>query len=618
MTDSAGYQFAVEIHPADWRFPAGNTWIAGWIRPKAGQLITDIRARIHHRVILGLFGLPHPAFTEKSPGHPGSSGPGFSFLLRPQTGATLLRLEARDLSGRWTEFFRTGISAAPDPTAVPAAPCLSQSLSRLATVLLKLRIRNPRRPWIELADELIAAFVAEPLNAHPNPPFVGALEEPHEFGRQRYGLVPVTGWLTHPKAAIVRLSVVIDPLPVTPLPHGLARLDCTELFLAHGGHASSAFVGEIAIPSDLAAPVLLKIFAELDNGGKHLVFARRFTPLIHGATGKMPLQISGFSYLCAIWALFRSARRHALPRHGLIRAARKAWASYQALPAYRPKKPRFPFLDKIMFRAKAGSFHRNFAGGYPAVADKVPVNGLGGPPASTIIAADDDMCGPDASLYFQLGREALTLVQAAVAKSGSTRINAILDLPCGYGRVARWLRTAYPEARLTVSDTQGPGVDFCVAHLGATGVPAAVDGRHWDSLPGPYDIIWCGSLLTHFDRDEWVNHLRRFAERLSPHGVLVFTTHGLLALDKLQSGENDYGLPQAEITRLCAAAEAEGFGYVAYPDTPEYGISVAQPLWIFELITQETELLLLDFRAAAWDQHQDVIVCTRCLPKGKN
>jgi 2-polyprenyl-3-methyl-5-hydroxy-6-metoxy-1,4-benzoquinol methylase len=609
MHESAGWQFEVEVHPPDWNFPAGKSWLAGWIRPAAGQVLTDVRAQLHHRVILGLFGLPHPAFTEKSPGHPDSCRPGFSFLLTPQPGATLLRLEARDLSGQWTEFFRIRITAATDTLAPSSAPSLSQSLSRLVTDLLRRRMRTSGRAWTDLADNLMAAFVAEPLNAHPNLPFIGALEEPHESGRLRYGLIPVTGWLAHPKAKIARLSAVIDPLPAISLPHGLARKDVAGIFSALGGQANAAFVGEIALPSDLAAPVLLKIFAELDNGERHLAFARRFTPHFHGDTGKMPPLVTGFIFARVIWTLHRSAGRRALPRRGLVRAARAIWASYQAVPAYRPKKI-LPLLKKIPFGSKDGPSRRDHAG-VNSSAGNVPTAGTSVLPASTVIASADDMCVPDASQYFHLGREALTLVQQAVTLAGGGRIEAILDLPCGYGRVARWLRTAYPAARLTMSDTHGPAVAFCVEQLGATGVQAAIDGRHWAALPGPYDIIWCGSLLTHLDRDEWITHLRRFAERLSPHGVLVFTAHGLLALDKLQSGEKDYGLLQPEITRLCASAAAEGFGYVGYPDTPAYGISVAQPAWICELIARQTELHVLDFRVAAWDQHQDVVVCSR-------
>ena len=587
-----GRKFAIEIHPVHWRFTAEKSWIAGWIRPEADQKITDVRARLHHRVILGLAGLPHPASMENGLGAPDASGAGFSFLLCPQPNATLLRLEVRDQTGRWSEFFRTKISADPQAAVPTTTPGLINALGRLTTLLLKHHLREPERTWTDLADTLLAAFVAEPLHAHPNAPFTGALEEPHDIGRLRYGRIPVTGWLTHATTKITRLSAIIDPLPDITLPHGLMRHDISGTH-SFADRTHSAFVGEIALPLELAAPVLLKIFAELDNGEKHLVFARRFTPQLHGANGAMPPLVAGLTFSRAIWALHHSAGRYKLPRHGLIRAARTLWDDYRALPAYRPKKNP-PLHVSFAPQNQSSSFRLE--------------------PDCTKIAPADDMCVPDAKQYFHIGREALLLVRQAAAQAGCQPVEAILDLPSGYGRVARWFRTEFPTARLTVCDTLAPGVSFCVEHLGANGVHAAVDGSHWATLPGPYDIIWCGSLLTHFDRAQWIEHLCRFNERLSPHGVLVFTSHGLPALEQLHCGKKDYGLPPPEVARLATDAVAQGFGYVDYPDTPGYGISMAQPGWIDELIAEETDLHLLAYLTAAWDQHQDVIVCTRRAP----
>ena len=594
MSEFFGGHSAVEIHPAGWRFPTGKSWVAGWIRPAAGQVITDVRARIQPRVMLGLAGLPHPTDDQKSSGLAAASRSGFSFLLSPPPGATRLRLEARDQSGRWMEFFRTGISPAPAPAA-PAAPHrLDQSLRSLVLALFRRRRRFPARTWAELTDELMAEFIAEPLNAHPNPPFIGALEEPQDFGRFRYGVIPVTGWLAHTQARIIRLTAAIDPLPATPLPQGLARRDISGVFPVLSSQADAAFAGEVMLPADFTAPVLLKLFAELDNGERHLAFAQRFTPQFHRGPGELPPGITRGTFARAIWALLRSGGRYGLSRQGVIRAARTIWSGYQAAPAYRPGK-NSPARNANLFRAREEVS--------PATVSILPVN--------TVIAPADDMYVADTAQYFQIGREALALVQQACGVAGCEQINAILDLPCGHGRVARWLRTAYPAAKLVVSDTQEPGVNFCVAQLGAIGVTAARDGRHWAALPGPYDIIWCGSLLTHFGLEQWLIHLRRFAERLAPRGVLVFTTHGLLALDKLQTGEKNYGLPEAEVTRLCATAVVDGFGYVDYPDSPGYGISVSLPAWIVDLIARETGLQVRAIYESAWDNHQDVVVCTR-------
>lgn len=602
MIESPHWQFDIEVKPPNWHFPAGKTWLAGWIRPKTGQVITDIRAQLHHRIILGLAGLPHPAFRKNSAGQTGLSHPGFSFLFTPHPGATRLQLEVRDQSGRWTEFFRTEITMAPDLPPPEPARALTPSLRGLITTLLRNRMRSRDRTWTDLAEELMAGFVAEPLNTHPNAPFIGALEEPDDIGRLRYGLISVTGWLAHAQTRITQLTAVIEPEPAVMLPHSLVRQDIATVFPALDGQTKSAFAGVIALPPDIATPVLLKLFAELEPGEPHLVFARRFFPHHHGATGEMPPLVTRLIFISAVWALYRAAGRHALPRQGLIRTAITIWADYQARPAYHPDK-KYSRPGRSPFQASISPPPRQPAASMPAPS---PVQ-----PSCTIIAAADDMYLNNTSQYFQIGRGALTLIQHAGRMAGCKRIESILDLPCGHGRVARWLHTAYPTARLSVSDTQGPGVAFCIEQLGATGVQAAVDGRHWQRLPGPYDIIWCGSLLTHFDREQWVTHLRRFAERLTANGVLVFTTHGLAALDKLQCGEKDYGLLPAGIKDLDARTVVDGFGYVAYPDTPEYGISIAQPAWILELIARETDLRVLDIIEAAWDQHQDVVICTR-------
>ena len=590
MNLNSGPPHAIEIHPTDWRFPPEQTWIAGWIQPAAGQTITDVRARIHHRVILGLCGLPHPAFPEKKSAPPAPAGSGFSFLLSPQRGATLLRLEVRDQSGHWTEFFRTPIASAPHAPAPSPAPSISASLGPLITALFRQHLRTPRRTWDELADAIIAAFVSEPLDAHPNAPFLGALEEPHTIGRLRHGRIPVTGWLAHPTEKITRLSAIIDPLPAIDLPHGQARHDITASFPALDGQHHSAFAGEIALPVGLASPVLLKIFAHLATGGSHLVFARRFTPHLHGDTGDMPLLVSGRDFIHAVWTLFHSARRHGLSRAGMIRAARKIWAGYHSLPAYRPENL-WPRENQPLTASPTA----------PAPAA----------PSLTLIDPADDMQVNDTAQYFREGRDALALVQAAMAQAGSPHIGSILDLPSGFGRVGRWFRTAYPDATLSVCDIQEAGVAFCRQHLGAAGVPAKPDGSHWAALPGPYDVIWCGSLLTHFDRGQWIDHLRRFCERLSRHGVLVFTSHGLLSLEHLRSGEKNYGLPPDAVAHLCRATVADGFGYVDYAETPGYGISVVQAGWIRELIDRETKLELIAIHPAAWGQHQDMIVCRR-------
>lgn len=155
----------METHPAGWRFPAGKAWVAGWIqRPPAARSGTSAPGSTS----ASSSGCPAcpTRLSRKLPGStrcPDPSSPGFSFLLLPHTGATLLRLELRDQTDRWTEFFHTVIIA-PGETALEPVAGLCTALRGLVTILLKQRRRNPRRSWFDAGDDLMAGFFAEPLN----------------------------------------------------------------------------------------------------------------------------------------------------------------------------------------------------------------------------------------------------------------------------------------------------------------------------------------------------------------------------------------------------------------------------------------------------------------------
>ena len=110
MPAPAVWQFAVEVHPPDWRFPAGQSWLAGWIYAGEHRFITDLRAWIDGRPFLGLPGIPKPGLDERFLGRAGPPYSGFVLRVEPHRGARRLRLEARDPSGNWTEFFAADIT----------------------------------------------------------------------------------------------------------------------------------------------------------------------------------------------------------------------------------------------------------------------------------------------------------------------------------------------------------------------------------------------------------------------------------------------------------------------------------------------------------------------------
>lgn len=344
MTETADWQFELDVHPPGWAFPAGQSWVAGWLWLKAGRTAADVRAWLDDRPILALHGLPRPGRDEIALGRAGPPHTGFALLFTPHSGARLLRFEVRDATGAWREFHRTPISTT-DEGASPFEPAgrapLSARLAELTPRLLRLRTLHPTVPLHTLADDLVTGALSEPLNALPNPPFFGALEEPRDLGWLRYGRILINGWLAHRTEKIQRLVAFVDGSQETTLFFGRARPDIAGVFSELPIDAQVQFVGHVDLAVTHGAPVLLTIFAELATGEKHLAFAQRFTPrVIAGADTPLPPR-SLFSFASALWALRAAARRHGLPcgqTRALRAAVQDAWAAYRAEAPGRPRQ----------------------------------------------------------------------------------------------------------------------------------------------------------------------------------------------------------------------------------------------------------------------------------------
>lgn len=208
--------------------------------------------------------------------------------------------------------------------------------------------------------------------------------------------------------------------------------------------------------------------------------------------------------------------------------------------------------------------------------------------------------------YFRVGLSALECVEAGLSAAGTGPVARVLDLPCGHGRVLRWLEARFPEASLTASDLDQHGVDWCARSFGAIPAPSRAEPGAV-SLPGPFDLIWCGSLLTHLDARRFGDLLELFARHLAPGGVVVATTHGERAALNLEHGLLDYALPGVRAAEVLARYRSSGFGYVDYPGAGGYGVSLSSPTWVRDRAGALREVLFLP---QGWDDHQDVFAFT--------
>jgi len=333
MIETPHWQFEIEVRPPDWQFPARKSWIAGWLWSPQNRLTTDLRVWIDGRPFLAIWGLPKPGLDDRFLHRPGPPYLGFTVLVEPHAGASLLRLEVRDQTNQWTEIYRTAITVAKGAPACPPPKTFPALLPDLVNPLLRLHQHRPAVPLAALADEVVSGAVAEPLNSLPNPPFHGALEEPRDSGWIRFGRLSITGWLAHRQHKITRITAMVDPLQEGALLHGIKRTDVDGVFADLPGSETSSFVGHVDLPADTTVPAMLKVFAELANGEKHLAFAQRFTPrIIAGADAVLPV-LSRLTLARAAWALRGSAQRHGLPLGdwaALKPALAAAWSAYAA------------------------------------------------------------------------------------------------------------------------------------------------------------------------------------------------------------------------------------------------------------------------------------------------
>jgi len=95
---------------------------------------------------------------------------------------------------------------------------------------------------------------------------------------------------------------------------------------------------------------------------------------------------------------------------------------------------------------------------------------------SQVVHADDVMWNTGQSWYYSVGESGLKAVQSVLGLSRKREVKTILDLPCGHGRVARYLRAGFPGAKLTFCDLDESGAEFCAREFGGSAELAAFEG----------------------------------------------------------------------------------------------------------------------------------------------
>lgn len=246
------------------------------------------------------------------------------------------------------------------------------------------------------------------------------------------------------------------------------------------------------------------------------------------------------------------------------------------------------------------------------------------PRVRTTVSPLDDMRHPtDGSLrvYFRIGESALAEVRRGLHLAGAAAPRKILDLPSGFGRVLRYLRAAWPDAHIGAMELDQRAAAFCASRFGAVALASADPLWEQTDVDADHDLLWSGSLLTHFDAPAWPLALAYFRDRVQPGGVLVVTTHGERSIelleqdpatvaevrDRIAGWSGDYGVGDLR-AQLATEARASGFAFSRYPWDPSspYGVSFAEPAWVRRVAASVPGLRLVHHEPHGWFHHQDV------------
>lgn len=226
---------------------------------------------------------------------------------------------------------------------------------------------------------------------------------------------------------------------------------------------------------------------------------------------------------------------------------------------------------------------------------------------SRVTSPNDGMFAKTPDRYFPTGALALRCVRLAMFEARKDEVGSLLDFACGYGRALRYFRAAFPAAALTACDITADAVDFCADEFGATPVYSDEDPARIE-LPGPFDVIWVGSLFTHIPEQRWIALLDLLASVLAKDGLLVFTTQGRNVRRQIVSRELDWALTDEAADAIVRGFDETGFGYADWSGADGYGTTLNRPSWVCARIEERPALRLIGLREQGWGR-QDVVSC---------
>lgn len=211
--------------------------------------------------------------------------------------------------------------------------------------------------------------------------------------------------------------------------------------------------------------------------------------------------------------------------------------------------------------------------------------------------------------YFGIGREAVDLTAEIMTVSRKSCFDSILEFPSGHGRITRHLTAFFPDAEIAVSDLFPEMLTFCKKQFGVMPLLSQEDFVSLD-FGRKFDLIWCGSLLTHLPEQAVLDCfdciIRHLAE---PGGIGIITFVG--EITKLPNSIEFYGEEKQWLEQKDSYLET-GFAYFPYTENSKdwggVGNTITRPDFVMKLCANHQNIKVIHFSERKWGQHQDVLV----------
>ena len=219
--------------------------------------------------------------------------------------------------------------------------------------------------------------------------------------------------------------------------------------------------------------------------------------------------------------------------------------------------------------------------------------------------------------YYETGADALRLIICGLIQGLHDVPKTVLDFACGSGRVTRHLQAFFPGAHVVACDLYESHVQFCSDVLGAEGFMSKENFNEID-FGVKFDVIFCGSLLTHLPADLFRKAMQLMARSLSDQGIAVVSMQGRHA-EFIQ--RRKYKYIEDELFEVAmAGVDKDGFGYVDYnhhwltntwTKQANYGVAMARPHWTLKQLEEDYSIRVLSYTERAWDGSQDVVIFSK-------